>query len=199
MGTWSCTSGHARSGRPIPPTDHAHRASTPALRPTEPIASGARASSRSARNWSHSIFASWVLVMPLERTGYEPPRRRSLQTRSRRGVGTAPLSRAFRACHSLLASSVSRNCTWPPASSATGRPFRYNRRLPVSAASRGPGVRMPTRFKGSAPDTEIQASSAGLRRTSRSKPTASERANCSPEKPATKRPPRISPRASSRR
>ena len=36
-------------------------------------------------------------------------------------------------------------------------------------------------------------------RTSRSKPTASGSANCSPEKPATKRPPRISPRASSRR
>jgi len=46
---------------------------------------------------------------------------------------------------------------------------------------------------------EIQSSEAGLRRISRSMPTASGSANCSPEKPATKRPPRISPRASSRR
>src|ERR1700685_1310019 len=36
-------------------------------------------------------------------------------------------------------------------------------------------------------------------RLSRSSPTPSGSANCSPEKPATNRPPRISPRASSRR
>ena len=36
--------------------------------------------------------------------------------------------------------------------------------LPVSAASRGPGVRMPTRLSGSAPDSEISASAAGWRR-----------------------------------
>ena len=42
-------------------------------------------------------------------------------------------------------------------------------------------------------------SEAGLRRASRSRPTASGSANCSPVKPATNRPPRMSPRASRRR
>ena len=54
---------------------------------------------------------------------------------------------------------------------------------------------MPARLSGSAPDSETSASDGGLRRISRSAPTASGSANCSPEKPATKRPPRISPRA----
>ena len=39
----------------------------------------------------------------------------------------------------------------------------------------------------------------GSRRSSRNRPTASGKANCSPEKPATKRPPRISPWLSRRR
>ena len=43
------------------------------------------------------------------------------------------------------------------------------------------------------------APSAGMRRTSRSRSTASGSANCSPDMPVTNRPPRISPRASSRR
>ena len=39
-------------------------------------------------------------------------------------VGMADRSNALRACHSLAGSSVSRNCTSPPASSATGMPSR---------------------------------------------------------------------------
>ena len=55
------------------------------------------------------------------------------------------------------------------------------------------------KFSGSAADSATSCPSSGLRRASRSCPIASGSANCSPEKPATNRPPRISPRASSRR
>ncbi len=48
-------------------------------------------------------------------------------------------------------------------------------------------------------DSAMTSPSCGLRRMSRSMLTASGVAYCSPEKPATKRPPRISPRASRRR
>jgi hypothetical protein len=49
---------------------------------------------------------------------------RGNQDTSMSDAGTAPRSKAFRACHSRLGSSVSRNCTSPPASSAIGRPSR---------------------------------------------------------------------------
>ncbi len=42
------------------------------------------------------------------------------------------------------------------------------------------------RLSGSAPDSETHSPDVGLRRISRSSPTASGSANCSPEKPATK-------------
>ena len=58
---------------------------------------------------------------------------------------------------------------------------------------------MPIRLSGSAPDSDTHWPDEGFRRISRMRPIASGSANCSPEKPATKRPPRISPRASSRR
>ena len=79
-----------------------------------------------------------------------------------------------------------------------GHPGRANDCRSAPRAS-PPGVRIPTRLSGSAPDSETQALEVGWRRTSRNMPTASGSANCSPEKPATKRPPRISPRASSLR
>ena len=44
--------------------------------------------------------------------------------------------------------------------------------MPVKAGSFGPGVRMPARFSGSAPESETQIPAPGLRRTSRSMPIA---------------------------
>ena len=58
---------------------------------------------------------------------------------------------------------------------------------------------MPTRLSGSAPESDSICPSASRRRASRSSAIASGAAYCSPLKPAMKRPPRISPRASSRR
>ena len=63
---------------------------------------------------------------------------------------------------------------------------------------RAPGSTMPARFNGSAAAT-CNVISEGVRRMDRRRSTASGRANCSPRKPDTKRPPRISPRASMRR
>jgi hypothetical protein len=82
-------------------------------------------------------------------------------------------------------------------SDAIGTPSRYNARFPASAAIFGPGIRKPARLSGSAPETAIQVPVSPRRRVSRKKPMASGSANCSPENPATKRPPRISPRRSS--
>ena len=61
------------------------------------------------------------------------------------------------ASHWLAPSSGARNSTFPPASEATGRPSRKSSRLPVSAAKRGPGVRMPARLSGSAPESETHS------------------------------------------
>src|SRR6267143_459062 len=71
--------------------------------------------------------------------------------------------------------------------------------FPARAGTRPSGVRIPTRFNGSAPLSATSSSPFSSLRTARSLPTASAAANCSPPKPATKRPPRISPRASRRR
>ena len=62
-----------------------------------------------------------------------------------------------------------------------------------------PGSSVPTRFSGSAALNATHLPASGARRASRNAFTASGSANCSPETPATKRPPRTSPRASSRR
>jgi len=60
--------------------------------------------------------------------------------------------------------------------------------------TRAPGVRMPTRFKGSHALSDTRSSPAfGIFRTARIASTASGRANCSPEKACANRPPRISP------
>ncbi len=74
-------------------------------------------------------------------------------------------------------------------------------RRPAFRGSRGhvrPGRMIPARFAGSAAATAMVAVHSRLR-AARSESTASGRANCSPPKPETKRPPRISPRASRRR
>ena len=83
--------------------------------------------------------------------------------------------------------------TSPASSASTGTPSRYRIRLRVIPVTRSPGVMMPVRLSGSAPPTAISARRLSSRRIDRSWPTASGRANCSPDMPATKRPPRISP------
>ena len=130
-----------------------------------------------------------ILVQPTEQAFRPAPERRR----------TAPRSSALRACHSVPASSVRENAPRRRrAARPAGRPGRARgcrsaRRASagrqdadqverVGAGQRDPGIRRPA--------------CAGSRATA---PTASGSANCSPEKPATKRPPRISPRASSRR
>ncbi len=67
---------------------------------------------------------------------------------------------------------------------------------------RSSGVRIPRKFSGSEAETVRGGASepgSPRRRTARRSVTASGSAYCSPSKPATKRPPRISPRASSSR
>ena len=71
--------------------------------------------------------------------------------------------------------------------------------LPEIAGTRSPGTRIPTRLSGSAADRTIISPVFGSLRVARNDSTATGRANCSPRKPSTKRPPRISPRSSSRR
>ena len=81
--------------------------------------------------------------------------------------------------------------TWTPSRKVTVRG--------PMAGMRSPGTMMPTRFKGSAAEMVMSSPETGRLRTSRTLSTASGRANCSPIKPETKRPPRTSPRSSRRR
>src|SRR6266481_8654900 len=83
------------------------------------------------------------------------------------------------------------SCTATPSLKATV--------FPEMAGTRSPGTRMPTRFRGSAADSTIVSPEFGNLRVARNDSTATGRANCSPRKPSTKRPPRISPRSSRRR
>ena len=78
-----------------------------------------------------------------------------------------------------------------PSSAAIGTPSTYTMRLRPTARRRSPAVTMPTRFRGSAVLMTIGSPSCRRRRTSRSCSTASGSANCSPDRPLTKRPPRI--------
>ena len=87
----------------------------------------------------------------------------------------------------------------PPFMAAMGTPFRKASRFPAVDGTRGPGVRIPARFNGSQDDTITSRSSASRFLQRRKASAASGRANCSPTKPETNRPPRISPRASSLR
>ena len=68
-----------------------------------------------------------------------------------------------------------------------------------TAGTRGPGSTMPARFSGSAADSATVSPVRGRFLISRSMPTASGCANCSPLNPCTNRPPQIVPRASIRR
>ena len=86
-----------------------------------------------------------------------------------------------------------------PVSVAMGTPSRNAIRVEAVAETRSPKQTTPVRFNGSAALSVTIASSAGARRTRRRVSTASGSAYCSPVKPATNRPPRISPRASRRR
>ena len=70
---------------------------------------------------------------------------------------------------------------------------------PKSPALVSPGTRIPTRFSGSAADSVIVSPLNGRLRIARTDSTATGKANCSPRNPSTNRPPRISPRSSSRR
>src|SRR2546425_53495 len=98
------------------------------------------------------------------------------------------------ACASSAATSTRNLSPLPsPCFTATGTPSRYSTRFVPTAGTSSPGVRMPTRFRGSAPLTATSSPAASSRRTARSDPTASGSAYCSPENPLTKRPPRISP------
>jgi hypothetical protein len=69
----------------------------------------------------------------------------------------------------------------------------------VSAGTRVPARTLPTRFRGSAPLSTMSVPSCrALAHLAQRDATASGSANCWPESPAMKRPPRISPRASRR-
>ena len=80
-----------------------------------------------------------------------------------------------------------------------GTPSRNAIRVEAVAETRSPKQTIAVRFSGSAALSVTIAPSAGARRTRRRVSTASGSAYCSPVKPATNRPPRISPRASRRR
>ena len=86
-----------------------------------------------------------------------------------------------------------------PVSVAKGTPSRNAIRVEAVAETRSPRQTTPVRFSGSAALKVTMAPSTGARRTRRRVSTASGSAYCSPVKPATNRPPRISPRASRRR
>jgi predicted acyltransferase len=88
--------------------------------------------------------------------------------------------------------------TLPPISAAIATPSRYSTREPASAGTLSPTSTVPTRFSGSLPLRQTSSPSSARWRTARNGAIASGRANCSPTRPSTKRPPRTSPRASSR-
>ena len=70
---------------------------------------------------------------------------------------------------------------------------------PANALTLAPGRIIPARFNGSAVATLNASVDSSDRRSPRNRSIASLRANCSPTRPATNRPPRTSPRASMRR
>ena len=88
--------------------------------------------------------------------------------------------------------------TWASCSKLTGTPSRKLTRLPEFEATRSPAATIPMRFSGSAAETVTISLDGPARREARSDSTATGKANCSPRKPSTKRPPRTSPRSSRR-
>src|SRR5258708_4251287 len=128
-------------------------------------------------------------------------RRLRLASESLLGMKPSALERRQKSVFSASSSrsEAAKRRTRPPSSAAIARPSRKSTRLGAIAATRASGVTMPTRLRGSAPESATSAPLLSSSLTARSGPTASASANCSPRKPETKRPPRISPRASSRR
>src|SRR6185437_5283468 len=82
---------------------------------------------------------------------------------------------------------------------STNTPSLKLRYLPEIAGTRSPGTTIPARFNGSAADIVTISPVGGMLFMARRDSTATGKANCSPMKPLIKRPPRISPRSSSRR
>ena len=120
-------------------------------------------------------------------------RRNPLTTGTRRPAAAAAASAATSGSRSPNVRSMS------PSIAATATPLRRTMRVAAEARMRSSPMMMPVRLSGSAPPMMTRRSLAAERRTSRRRSTASGRANCSPDMPVTNRPPRISPRASSRR
>ena len=89
-------------------------------------------------------------------------------------------TRAFRSSRASSGVASTKICSLrpPPSDTATGTPSLKSTRLPASAGMVGPGVTMPIRLRGSAPDTATNSVSGWARRTPRSKPIASGKANC---------------------
>ena len=86
----------------------------------------------------------------------------------------------------------------PATSVPSGMPSRSTSRAPSWRGTFAPGSTVPTRFSGSSADRRPARHRRRACAPARSAAIASGNANCSPLRPATKRPPRISPRASSR-
>ena len=91
------------------------------------------------------------------------------------------------------------SATSPPITVAIGRPSRYSTRAPPTRGDARPrqhGAQHVRRIGGGeADECAVERLAAHLAQRA----TASGSANCSPDRPAMKRPPRISPRASRRR
>src|SRR5439155_804545 len=96
-----------------------------------------------------------------------------------------PIRRAFSTCKSGTFSSDTFRIS-PDSSTAIGNPSRNKIRFAVNAASRGLGVRIPCRFRGSAALSVISSPLDDALRMERNNPIASGKANCSPLTPPTK-------------
>jgi hypothetical protein len=99
----------------------------------------------------------------------------------------------------VASSTEARGVRLPLSREPRGRPSLKTTRFPRTAGTLSPGVRIPTKFSGSQAETTTSYPVGSVFLTRRSSSTASGKANCSPTKPATKRPPRTSPGTSQRR
>ena len=166
---------------------------------TPPRAWNARAIGMSASGWRRNASRGDQDSVRTERAG--PSGLPSHPTRPDRAacVGMRLRSRALRPSHSPSGDCGSiQSIFLLPVKVAIGTPSRNAIRVEAVAETRSPKQTTPVRFSGSAALSVTIAPSAGARRTLRSVSTASGSAYCSPVKPATNRPPRISPRASRR-
>lgn len=115
------------------------------------------------------------------------------------GARRAPRSNARRACHSVAGSNSPKKLTSPAINAAAGTPSRYGTRLPVSAAILGPGVKMGgevQRVRSRHRDKDVRvALPSGFAQG----PDGVRQRELLGGKSGDERPPRISPRLSSRR